>query len=131
MPPDDQLQQMLIDGQTKIFDELGDIKKTLAGVAVQKNEIEHINKTIGEMKAVDEDQERRLGDIETTCLKRHGMVVPLWIRVRDSVIIAVSVGTVLLILSVLGFTAFINLPKYLDFQRTQINATTSVPVVKK
>lgn len=122
MTPEEQLQKLLIDGQTRIFQELDEIKITLNAVAVQKNEIEHINETLENLKAVDDDHERRIKQNELTCLKQHGPSPSLVIRVRDNVVIAVVVGGVIFALSVFGFLVMKTLPEYFDFQHTQINA---------
>jgi hypothetical protein len=133
VPPD--IIQLLLDGQTKLFLLVEEVKEKVSGIGVQGNEIFHINRRLSKVEQADEDKEERLSMIETSCIKNHiapdrrepPAEKPFGRRLLEATIMAVVVSAVLLLCSLIGFTLLANTPAFLDFQRTQIDKPTAMP----
>jgi hypothetical protein len=133
VPPD--IIQLLLDGQTKLFLLVEEVKEKISGMGVQGNEISHINRRLSKVEQADEDKEERLSTIETSCIKNHiapdrrepPAEKPFGRRLLEGVIMAVVISTVLLLCSILGFTMFVNTQAFMDFQHTQIDKTPKHP----
>ena len=132
------VEQMLIKGQDAIFEAIKELRNKVEDIGIQRNEIDHIKGTLLDMKQVDEDQEERLGKIETAHIKNHELPdrreepcpqapaeKPLWKRCVEAVTIAAAV----LLFGLIAFTLYINTPAFLDFQRTQLTKKTTLPGV--
>ena len=135
MAPD--VVEMLVTGQTAIFDILKELREEVKAIGIQGNEIDHINANMAKIEAVNEDQESRLTDIEKVCIKNHTVMDrreghegepmpenrkrqpeerPLWVECLRAIAITASV----LLFGLVAFTLFENIQPYLDFHRTQI-----------
>ena len=138
MPPE--ITQILKEGQDAIFLILEELRKDVREIAVQKNEILHINKALASLEKTDDDHEQRLSEVETKCLRRHaaedlekGKPTPektFGQRLLEGCVYTVVIGAVCILCSILGFTLFVNTPPFFDFQRTQIEKKTSFPASK-
>lgn len=131
MRPEDKLLDILINRQDAIFNKLEEMDGTLKTVAVQKNEIDHLNVDMMEVKQVQGEHGRRLtaaenriAAAENACTLNHPKdeKPSLGKRVVHTIVLTAVSAATLFILGLVGFIAFSSLPGYLDFNRTQVSA---------
>lgn len=119
--------EILVGGQEKIFNKLDDMTAVLQNVAVQQNEINHIKEDVAGLKEHNAKQDARIDALEKDRQPQEPQKEPLWIQVRNAVIITLSVLTATFIFGLTAYIGLKNLPGYVDFQRSQINGE---PVAK-
>jgi hypothetical protein len=133
VPPD--IIQLLLDGQTKLFLLVEEVKDKVSGMGVQSNEIAHLNRRLLKAEETVEAHEESISDLQVGCIKNHvvpdrrepPMEKPFGRRLLEGVVMAVVISTVLLLCSILGFTMFVNTQAFMDFQHTQIDKTPKHP----
>jgi hypothetical protein len=99
---------ILVEGQKALFDKLETINGTLQQVAVQKNELEHMDK--------------RVTAIELKCLSHKNGDKGFGTRVWQTAVLAVVAAAAVSFVGLFSFTLYRNTPAYMDYQKTQITA---------
>ena len=105
---------LMADGQKAIFVKLDIMSKSLESVAVQKNEIEHINKELANLREVYNADHLNSERRTTTTL-------------RSQIVNDISRASALFLFCVLAYTLFNNVPGYVN----RVNAVKTAPEKSK